>query len=106
MVLPHHTQHLLQDVTNLDTAESKRSTLDAQHQMLHLEGENLLIKDRIRLAAALTHKMTSLIAVEFCNCPEEVEKILSVGCVELCYKTCVDEDQLRVKSLTVYFRQL
>lgn len=106
MMTAHHRQHLVQHVADLDVPERKRPALDAQHQMLHAEGEDLGIDDGFGAATPLHHQVAGAVAVELGDGLEEREEVGAVRLVELGDEAGVDEDQLRAVALLVDLVQL
>ncbi|GJD01122.1 prolipoprotein diacylglyceryl transferase [Colletotrichum higginsianum] len=101
VVAADHAEHLLQDVADADVAEGEGAALDAEDEVLHLEGEDVLVEHGVGLAAALAHELAGLVAVELGDGAEEVEEVCAVRLVELRHETRVDEDQLRPEALVV-----
>jgi len=106
VVQAHHAQHLAEDIADLHVPQRQRPRFDAQHQVLHLQGEDLLVAHGVGLAAALAHQVPRAVAVELGDGLEEVEEVAAVGRVELRHEARVDEDQLRPVALGVDGGQL
>ncbi|KAL8949399.1 MAG: hypothetical protein Q9222_004482, partial [Ikaeria aurantiellina] len=75
VVRPHHRQHFVQNVSDLDIPERESPRFHAEHQMLHLQRKDLGIQDSGRLATPRYHQLARSIAIELRNGAEEVEEV-------------------------------
>ena len=87
-----HVENALQDVADADAAEGQSAALDAEHEVLHLEREDLGVDHRVRLPAPLAHQVTRLVPVELGHRAEQVQEVAPVRLVQLCHQARVDED--------------
>lgn len=94
VVAPDHAEDLVEDVADLDAAEGEGPALDPEHEVLHLEREDLLVDDGVGLPAALHHQMAGAVPVELGDGLEEVEEVFAVRGVEGRDEARVDEDEL------------
>lgn len=100
-MLPNHTENIIEDIANLDVAQCKGFALDSKHQVLHLEREDFLINDSVRLAATIDHQVAGAVAIELGNGLEEIEEVCAVGGVERGDEAGVDEDELGSVAVVV-----
>ncbi len=101
MMLSYRHEDIGEDIGDLDICEGECLGFHAQYDMLHLQGERLFIYSELRSSTSLDHEFTGFVPVKLGDCPEEIDEIASVRCVEGRNQTRVDEDELRFVSLRV-----
>ena len=106
MVRPHHAEDFVEDIADFDVPEGEGAAFDAKDQVLHFEGEDLLVDDCVGLAATFDHQVPGAVAVELSDSFEEVEEIGAVCGVQGGDEAGVDEDELWAVALFVKFGEL